>query len=105
MPTYEYQCEACGHAFEFLQSMTDAKLKKCPKCSKLKLHRLIGSGSGLIFKGSGFYATDYKKKEATPSVSSKSEPSKKESIKKESPKTDSSSGKSHPCGSGCGCAA
>lgn len=61
MPTYEYECGACGHAFEALQSMTDAKLTKCPKCSKAKLHRLIGSGSGMIFKGSGFYETDYKK--------------------------------------------
>ena len=105
MPTYEYQCDACGHAFEFLQSMKDAKLKKCPKCSKLKLHRLIGGGSGLIFKGSGFYATDYKKKEMAASGSSKSESSSKEASKKESPKNNSSSGKSHPCGSGCGCAA
>ena len=62
MPTYEYECDACGHGFEMLQSMTDAKLKKCPKCGKLILHRLIGAGSGMIFKGSGFYETDYKKK-------------------------------------------
>ena len=62
MPTYEYECQACGHAFEELQAMTDAKLTKCPKCHKNKLARLIGSGSGMIFKGSGFYETDYKKK-------------------------------------------
>ena len=60
MPTYEYECDACGYAFEHLQSMTDKKLKKCPKCSKMKLHRLIGSGSGIIFKGTGFYETDFK---------------------------------------------
>jgi putative FmdB family regulatory protein len=64
MPTYEYECGACGHAFEALQSMTEAKLVKCPKCKKNKLHRLIGTGSGVIFKGSGFYETDYKKKDA-----------------------------------------
>lgn len=64
MPTYEYECSTCGHAFEELQSMTEAKLTKCPKCKKNKLHRLIGSGSGVIFKGSGFYETDYKKKDA-----------------------------------------
>lgn len=62
MPTYEYECSACGHGFEALQSMTEAKLIKCPKCGKAKLHRLIGSGAGMIFKGSGFYETDYKRK-------------------------------------------
>lgn len=61
MPTYEYECLNCGHKFDAFQSMTDNPLKKCPKCSKLKLKRLIGSGAGIIFKGSGFYATDYKK--------------------------------------------
>ncbi len=67
MPTYQYECSACGHEFEELQSMTDPKLTKCPKCGKKKLERLIGGGSGMIFKGSGFYETDYKKK--TPSAS------------------------------------
>ena len=62
MPTYEYECDACGHGFEEFQSMTDKKLKKCPKCKKLKLHRLIGAGSGIIFKGTGFYETDFKTK-------------------------------------------
>jgi putative FmdB family regulatory protein len=62
MPTYEYQCQACGHAFDELQAMSDAKLTKCPKCHKKKLARLIGGGSGMIFKGSGFYETDYKRK-------------------------------------------
>lgn len=64
MPTYQYECDACGHLFEHLQSMLDKKLTKCPECKKNKLHRLIGSGSGIIFKGSGFYETDYKKKDA-----------------------------------------
>jgi putative FmdB family regulatory protein len=63
MPTYQYECEACNHDFEILQSMLDKKLKKCPQCGKDTLHRLIGAGSGIIFKGSGFYETDYKKKE------------------------------------------
>lgn len=62
MPTYEYECSACGHAFEALQSMTEPKLTQCPKCKKNKLARLIGSGSGVIFKGTGFYETDYKRK-------------------------------------------
>ncbi len=64
MPTYQYECSSCGHEFEALQSMTDKKLKKCPECGKSALDRLIGSGNGIIFKGSGFYETDYKKKDA-----------------------------------------
>ncbi|MGE5279417.1 MAG: FmdB family zinc ribbon protein [Deltaproteobacteria bacterium] len=61
MPTYEYECRACGHRFEMMQSMTAAPIKTCPKCSKKKVVRLIGAGGGLIFKGAGFYATDYRK--------------------------------------------
>jgi len=61
MPTYEYACAKCGHTFEQFQSMRDEPLKKCPKCKKPALKRLIGGGAGLIFKGSGFYITDYKK--------------------------------------------
>jgi putative FmdB family regulatory protein len=61
MPTYEYRCEACRHEFEIFHSITENALRKCPKCGKLKLRRLIGSGSGIIFKGSGFYETDYKR--------------------------------------------
>ncbi|MBF0531561.1 MAG: zinc ribbon domain-containing protein [Candidatus Omnitrophica bacterium] len=64
MPTYQYECTACGHGLEAWQSMTDEKLKKCPKCGKNKLIRLIGTGGGVIFKGKGFYETDYKKKDA-----------------------------------------
>jgi putative FmdB family regulatory protein len=61
MPTYEYACPKCGHTFETFQSMKDEPLKKCPKCKKTGVKRLVGSGAGLIFKGSGFYITDYKK--------------------------------------------
>lgn len=71
MPNYDYECSGCGHTFEVLQSMTDAKLKKCPKCKKDKLHRLIGSGSGMIFKGTGFYQTDYKNKGSSAPTSEK----------------------------------
>lgn len=60
MPTYDYVCESCGHEFEQLQYITAKNLRKCPKCGKNKLKRLIGAGSGVIFKGSGFYATDYR---------------------------------------------
>jgi putative FmdB family regulatory protein len=60
MPTYEYKCEACGHAFERFQSITSPAVRKCPKCGKNQVRRLIGMGAGLIFKGSGFYITDYR---------------------------------------------
>ena len=60
MPTYEYKCDACGHAFEQFHSMTASPIRKCPACKKLKVKRLIGTGAGLIFKGSGFYITDYR---------------------------------------------
>ena len=60
MPTYDYICAACGHEFEQFQSITAPALSKCPKCAKRQLKRLIGTGSGIIFKGSGFYTTDYR---------------------------------------------
>jgi putative FmdB family regulatory protein len=60
MPTYDYLCGTCGHKFEQFQSITAGSLKKCPKCGKLKLKRLLGTGVGVIFKGSGFYETDYR---------------------------------------------
>ena len=60
MPTYEYECDACGHAFEQFQSITAAPIKKCPICKKSRVRRLIGRGAGIIFKGSGFYQTDYR---------------------------------------------
>ena len=61
MPTYEYVCQKCQHAFEIFQSMKDEPLKRCPECKKPALKRQVGGGAGLIFKGSGFYITDYKK--------------------------------------------
>jgi len=60
MPTYDYECDACKHAFEEFQSMMDKPLKKCPKCGKSKLRRLIDTGAAILFKGSGFYQTDYR---------------------------------------------
>ena len=62
MPTYSYECEACGHGFDMFQSMNDPNLTTCPQCHKERLRRLIGAGAGLIFKGSGFYITDYARK-------------------------------------------
>lgn len=60
MPTYEYRCKSCAHEFEYFQSMKDAPLRKCPECGKNTLERLIGTGGAVIFKGSGFYQTDYR---------------------------------------------
>lgn len=60
MPTYEYKCDACGNAFEKFQPITSAPVRKCPKCGKNKVRRLISAGGGMIFKGSGFYITDYR---------------------------------------------
>lgn len=74
MPTYEYACPKCGHQFEQFQSMRDEPLKQCPKCKKSGVKRLVGGGAGLIFKGTGFYITDYKKKsggDSSPKTESK----------------------------------
>jgi putative FmdB family regulatory protein len=60
MPTYEYECRQCGHQLEAFQSITAAPLKKCPSCGKSALRRLLGAGAGIIFKGTGFYQTDYR---------------------------------------------
>jgi len=60
MPTYEYVCDACEHQFEEFQSITAEPLQKCPACGKKKLRRLIGTGGAILFKGSGFYCTDYR---------------------------------------------
>ncbi len=60
MPTYDYLCKNCGHEFENFQPITARPLRKCPKCSKMQLQRLIGAGAGIIFKGTGFYQTDYR---------------------------------------------
>jgi len=60
MPTYEYECQKCGHHFELFQSIKEAPKKTCPKC-RGRVKRLLGTGAGIIFKGSGFYSTDYRK--------------------------------------------
>lgn len=77
MPTYQYECEACGYRMEAMQAMTAPKLTQCPSCKKESLRRLIGTGGGLIFKGPGFYQTDYKGKpcpaaESCPAAETKS---------------------------------
>jgi len=104
MPTYDYRCDNCGHEFEQFQSITASALRKCPECKKLKLKRLIGLGGGVIFKGSGFYETDYRsdsynkaKAADAPTTESKSE-SKSEAKTESKPekKTDSKPDKKKP---------
>ena len=82
MPTYDYECPDCEHAFEEFQSITAKSLRKCPQCGKRRLRRLIGAGSGVIFKGSGFYETDYRSEGYK-----KSEKAEKESAKPKSEST------------------
>ena len=60
MPTYDYECSSCGHRFELFQSITAKPQKRCPSCERRTAKRLIGAGAGIIFKGSGFYETDYR---------------------------------------------
>ena len=97
MPTYEYICEKCGYRFEKLQSITAGVIRKCPKCGKPALKRLIGTGAGIIFKGSGFYATDYRSESYKKALRSdsgqaaKSESPSKTSEKKETPATPAKS--------------
>jgi putative FmdB family regulatory protein len=60
MPTYDYECDACGHAFELFQRMSEEPKRQCPECGRQRLRRLIGPGAAIVFKGSGFYCTDYR---------------------------------------------
>jgi putative FmdB family regulatory protein len=76
MPTYGYHCDACEHEFDEFQSMSDKPLKKCPKCGKSKLRRLFGTGAAVLFKGSGFYQTDYRSESYKASAKADQEPAK-----------------------------
>src|SRR5262252_8473349 len=107
MPTYDYKCNACGHRFELFQSMKAAPKRKCPECGKNALERLIGTGAAVIFKGSGFYQTDYRsesykkgaeaEKPAEPKTDGKAEskpetkPTKDHAHKEAKPKTEHAS--------------
>ena len=100
MPTYDYECEACGYKFELFQSITESVKKKCPKCKKLKLRRLFGTGAAIVFKGSGFYETDYRSEsykkgaaEAKKNKEKKSTDDKKAAPKGKTPKGKSSGDK------------
>jgi putative FmdB family regulatory protein len=94
MPTYEYQCSKCGHKFEKFQSITSTPSKQCPACKKNTAQRLIGTGAGLIFKGSGFYITDYRSDGYKASAKADSAPSETKSTDSKSTETKSSDSKS-----------
>lgn len=102
MPTYEYRCNACSHQFEVFQSMKDAAKRKCPECGKNALERLIGLGAGVIFKGSGFYETDYRsdayKKDAAADSGGGAAPKSTDAAPAKSDAAPKS-----PCGKGAGC--
>lgn len=96
MPTYDYECSACGHALEIFQGINDPVVKKCPECGKKKLERQFGTGAAIVFKGSGFYQTDYRSdsyKKAAKADSKKTDSGKGDSKKSESPKSESKSPK------------
>jgi putative FmdB family regulatory protein len=94
MPTYEYQCDACGNKFERFQSIKSGPIRKCPSCGKNKVRRLISTGAGVIFKGSGFYITDYRsesyKEKAKSESGDKPDTAKTEAAKSDSSKSDAS---------------
>ena len=90
MPTYEYECGACGHHFEQVQPMSAEPIRRCPECGKRKVRRLIGTGGALIFKGSGFYATDYRS-------ASYKEDAKKDAAPKEGANKDAAPAAPSPC--------
>lgn len=92
MPTYDYVCDACDHKFELFQSIKADPEKKCPECGKLKLRRLFGTGAAIVFKGSGFYTTDYRSESYKKSASKDKGESSSESKPSEGKSSESKSG-------------
>jgi putative FmdB family regulatory protein len=86
MPTYDYQCDACGHSFELFQTIREPTKKKCPECGKSKLRRLFGTGAAIVFKGSGFYQTDYRSESYKKRAQADKEPTSKSDKSESSPK-------------------
>ena len=91
MPTYDYACKECGHRWELFQQMKDSPKRKCPECGRLRARRLIGPGAGIIFKGSGFYQTDYRSQGYKDAAKADKQA---EKLATEKPKSDSDSSKS-----------
>jgi putative FmdB family regulatory protein len=91
MPTYDYVCKHCDHKWELFQSMKDNPVRKCPSCGKLKAKRVIGSGAGIIFKGSGFYQTDYRSDSYKKAADADKKAQSSAESKPDSDKSDSSS--------------
>ena len=91
MPTYDYVCKNCDHKWELFQSMKDNPIRKCPSCSKLKAKRVIGPGAGIIFKGSGFYQTDYRSDSYKKAAKADKKAQSSSESKSDSGKSDSSS--------------
>ena len=94
MPTYDYDCEACGAKLEIFQSMSESPKRKCPECGKLKLKRRIGSGAGILFKGSGFYETDYRSSSYKQAAEADKKSSSPSEAKPDKPKPDKAPKKS-----------
>lgn len=92
MPTYDYSCRKCGHAFEVFEAISASTRKACPKCGRRTAHRMIGAGAGLLFKGSGFYITDYGRGGAKPAA-------------EVAPAAKKEAACAKPAGDGCACAA
>jgi len=89
MPTYEYQCKSCSHRFDLFQSITAPVKRKCPKCGKSALERLIGVGAGIIFKGGGFYETDYRSETYRKAAEAETKAAERKSDAKSDSKSDS----------------
>lgn len=96
MPTYDYECDACSHKFELYQSISAEPEKVCPSCKKKKLRRLIGTGGAVMFKGSGFYQTDYRSESYKKSAASDSKSSSGSESKSETKSESKSEAKSEP---------
>jgi putative FmdB family regulatory protein len=96
MPTYDYRCAACGHALEVFQAISAAPKRKCPSCGRAKLERQIGAGAGFLFKGSGFYSTDYRSKSWSEGAKSDAASAKPDSTAKTESTAKSDSAPSKP---------
>lgn len=103
MPTYDYVCAACGHALEVFQSISEAPRKKCPECGKSRLERRIGAGAGFLFKGQGFYKTDYRSESYRAGEKAETKPKKESGGGETAPKAvDGKDGKAVTKGDGAG---